>query len=261
MEISEFMKKFNFHKEKELFVGIERECHLVDENGEIVPIAAKVLENIKDKHFGYELSACQIESRTDPVRLESLKDALIKNDRVARYTLKTLSLGCSHKEVAPFDMPLDVYPDPKGRYQQIVKNMPIEILRAACRVIGTHIHIGMPDHETALRVYNEVINHADELISLGDGSNGERLEIYRIMAPDATPPAYASWKDFYSTACAKGFDQDPRKCWTLIRISIHGTIEFPMFGATDNLDTIVKWANRCWTICSTAMSVRHLYVT
>lgn len=257
MGIQEFTERFSFDKKKELFVGVERECHFVDKDGTIVPMAVKVLENINDKHFGYELSACQLESRTDPVQRWLLKDALLKNDSVARVVLDSLSIGCSHKEVAPFDMPLDVYPDPTGRYQQIVKNMPIEILRAACRVIGTHVHIGMPDHKTAIKVYNEVIKHTDDLISIGDGSNGERLEIYRIMAPDATPKAYTSWSDFYSTACTKGFDNDPRKCWTLIRISVHGTIEFRMFGTTDDLDTIVEWANRCWGLCHDTMHGKH----
>lgn len=254
MGIDEFMKRFNFCKEKKLFVGVERECHLIDENGAIVPMAAKVLENIKDDHFGYELSACQLESRTNPVKLKNLKDALIQNERVARSVLDALSLGCSHKEVAPFDMPIDVYPDPTGRYQQIVKNMPVEILRAACRVIGTHIHIGMPDHETALKVYNRILycGYVRELVSLGDGSNGERLKIYRVMAPDANPNIYESWDNFYSVACAKGFDQDPRKCWSLIRISVHGTIEFRMFGTTDDIDTIVGWAARCRDICKNA---------
>ena len=255
MNLNSFMDKFNFREEGKLFVGVERECHLVNESGLIVPMADHILKTMNDKHFGYELSACQLESRTDPDRLPYLKDALLNNDKIMCATLEVLSLGSSHKEVAPFDMPLDVYPDPTGRYQQIVKNMPVEILRAACRVIGTHVHIGMPDHETALRVYNEVICHTDELVSLGDGSNGERLEIYRIMAPDATPPTYASWNDFYSVACAKGFDQDPRKCWTLIRISVHGTIEFRMFGTTEDLDTVVEWAARCFDLCGNAMRV------
>lgn len=257
MELLEFMSKFNFREEGKLLVGIERECHLTDGVGAIVPHAPRVLELITDnKHFGYELSACQLESRTDPVELSALKNALIRNEDVASSVTNTLSLKCSHKEVAPFDMPLDVYPDPTGRYQEIVKSLPEDVLRAACRVIGTHVHIGMPDHETALRVYNYVIGFTDELSVLGDGSNGERLKIYRIMAPDALPPAYANWNEFYSIAQAKGFDKDPRKCWTLIRISVHGTIEFRMFGTTSDLDTIVAWASCCWNICANAMDTQ-----
>lgn len=151
-------------------------------------------------------------------------------------------------------MPLDVYPDPTGRYQRITKDMPRKILRAACRVIGTHVHVGMRDHEMALRVYNYAIRHLAELCEMGNGSFGERLAIYKQMAPDYEPKPYASWEEYYNTALEKGFAEDPRKCWTLIRISVHGTIEFRMFGATDSIDRIVSWATRCHQICQEAMA-------
>lgn len=254
--IEAFKQRFSFRKTGGLLVGVERECHLIDKHRNIVPMAAEVLKVINDEHFGYELSACQLENRTDPVPIGNLWNALWQNDKVAHFVLSRLSLASSHKEVAPFDMPLDVYPDPTGRYQRITKDMPVEILRAACRVIGTHVHIGMPDHETALRVYNSVIGYTDELMVLGDNSNGERLKIYNMMAPESMPKPYKSWDDFYSVAYAKGFDQDPRKCWTLVRISVHGTIEFRMFGTTDNLDTIVGWANHCYALCVNAMEAQ-----
>ena len=255
MKTEDFRRKFDFQESGSLFIGVERERHIVDKDGVIVPTAAKVLEALENGHFGYELSACQIEDKTDPIRLENLEEALLQNDETLGQVLRELSLGTSHQEVAPADMPLDVYPDPTGRYQRIVENMPIETLRAACRVIGTHIHVGMPDHETALRVYNQVINYTDSLVSIGDGSDGERMRIYRQMAPDATPPYYRDWDDFYSVACAKGFDQDPRKCWTLIRISVHGTIEFRMFGTTPVLKVIVCWARHCFNLCEKALKL------
>lgn len=253
-DLDNFKKKFNFQEEKKLFVGVERECHLVNSEGSIVPMAFEVLTALGHKNFGYELSACQLESRTEPVRIECVRDALLQNDNLVYPVLEKLSLWASHREVAPLDMPLDVYPDPTGRYQQITQNMPVEILRAACRVIGTHVHIGMPNHCTALNVYNKVISSTEKLMNLGDGSNGERLAIYRIMAPDAMPKAYKSWEDFYSMACVKGFEQDPRKCWTLVRISIHGTIEFRMFGTTSDVDVITGWARRCHQLCADSMS-------
>jgi ribosomal protein S18 acetylase RimI-like enzyme len=52
----------------------------------------------------------------------------------------------------------------------------------------------------------------------------------------------------------KGFDKDPRKCWTLIRISKNGTIEFRMFGATPSLERIVGWAKLCHDLCKEAMT-------
>ncbi len=254
-----FMKLFKFDPTSEGYVGVEREAFLVNERGVIQPRAEEVIRAAAgDSRFGYELSACQIESRTGPHHSNNLLNMLSKDEEALSGYLKKAargkgSLSLSHAEVGPEDMPLDVYPDPSGRYQRITKKMPFHVLLAACRVIGTHIHIGMRDHKTALRVYNHVIKKCDLLCARGNGSFGERLDIYRTVAPDCDPKPYADWADFYRVACEKGFDKDPRKCWTLIRISKHGTIEFRMFGATSSLCRIVSWATYCHDLCLEVM--------
>jgi len=255
-DMESFVKKFDFKKSGELLVGIERECFITDRNQKIIPYANEVLKHLTDRsRFGYELSACQLEDRIGPLKIDEIKNGLLRNEKKIGIAEEKLGFRRLHTEVAPEDMPLDVYPDPTGRYQLITKDMPQHILSAACRVTGTHIHIGMPDHETAMRVYNKVIAHVEELCDLGSGSNGERLKIYQIMAPDFQPPPYDSWITFYEEAVKKGFVSDPRKCWHLIRISIHGTIEFRMFGTTSELDRIVGWAKICHQLCSKAISV------
>lgn len=248
-----FRQLFNFDQSKTMFVGVEREFFTIDSQGSIVPKAKLVLENANGS-FGYELSACQVESRIGPCRLASLMAKLVEVDESLAVYFKLAGLNCGTYEVAPADIPLDVYPDPSRRYQEMVKRMPRETLLAACRVIGTHIHIGMPDHETALKVYNRVIEKCSMLCALGDGSSGERLKIYRTVAPDCDPRPYESWQEFHDYARAKGFDQDPRKCWNLIRISKHGTIEFRMFGATSSLEKIVNWAKLCHDLCQEALA-------
>lgn len=270
MTIEKFRSLFSYDQGRAGAVGVEREILITNPAGEVVPMAHKVLTglergiyedawngpivHLEKGAFGYELSACQIETRVGPCALEELNGLLQRRDRELSAAFRHYGLRALHSEVGPADMPLDVYPDPSGRYQQITKNMPREILLAACRVIGTHVHIGMPDHDTALRVYNHVIRHLAELCEMGNGSFGERLAIYKQMAPDYEPKPYASWEEYYQTALAKGFAEDPRKCWTLIRISVHGTIEFRMFGATDSLDRIVGWATRCHQLCRGAMT-------
>lgn len=252
--MQEFMRLFNFRPDGTLLVGIERECFIVDGKGEIVPRATEMLGHLSDRsRFGYELSACQLEDRVGPIEVSRIKERLLENERDILAVEKKLGCGRLHLEVAPESLPLDVYPDPTGRYQIITKDMPRHILTAACRVTGTHVHIGMPDHETALRVYNDVVGKTDELCRLGDGSGGERLRIYSIMAPDFQPPRYESWSEFYKVAISKGFASDPRKCWNLIRLSVHGTIEFRMFGATPNFDKIVEWGEICHKLCQEAM--------
>lgn len=279
MQYATFLNQFNYNPALAGYVGVERECFIVDKANKIVPAAPQVLTALdrgiqlrpwhphwaqqigafvknRDGAFGYELSACQIESRVGPCELDELATRLQTRQHDLDAALQFFGLSALHTEVGPEDMPLDVYPDPTGRYQKIVEGLPVEILRAACRVTATHIHVGMPDHETALRVYNHVIQYYGELCELGNGSFGERLAIYRMMAPDYHPQPYASWEAYYESALEKGFAGDPRKCWTLIRISKHGTIEFRMFGATADIGRIVTWATRCHEICRATMMER-----
>ncbi len=276
MQYITFLNQFNYNPALAGYVGVERECFITDDNRSVVPKAKAVLTAldkgiqlrpwhphwamqigafVKNRNgaFGYELSACQIETRVGPCELGELPQSLESRQRDLDATLAHFGLSALHTEVGPEDMPLDVYPDPTGRYQEIVKALPIEVLRAACRVTATHVHVGMPDHETALRVYNHVIGYYGELCELGNGSFGERLAIYRKMATDYYPQPYASWEAYYESALEKGFAEDPRKCWTLIRISKHGTIEFRMFGATPDRNRIVAWAKRCHAICMETM--------
>jgi len=254
-----FFAKFKFDQSKIGFVGIEREQFTLDRETQlIIPVVHRYLGHIQSLdsvinqnrfQFGYELSACQLESKIGPCPLNEIGGWLRESDRILE--LIDNKLGCSrmHIELAPENMPLDIYPDPTGRYQKITKNMSREILLAACRVAGTHIHVGMLNMKTAISVYNKVIAHADELIKMGDLSLGKRMELYRVMAPRYYPKPIASADELYQQACAFGFVDDPRKCWTLTRISVHGTIEFRMFDATKSIDQIVEWASHCHKLC------------
>lgn len=248
----EFFQRFQFREEGHRLVGIERECFLLEKNGLISPLAVPVLKSLNEKgngHFGYELSACQLEERVGPCRLNNLREEIMKNEDLITQAEKSLGFSRSFFELGPIDMPLDVFPDPNGRYQRIVKNMPQKTLLSACRIIGVHVHIGMKDHNTALRTYNRAIPYCQELCEIGDGSNKQRLAVYKVMAKDYQPKHYADWMEFYNYASQKGFATDPRSCWHLIRISIHGTIEFRMFGSTADIDKIISWAKKCYELC------------
>lgn len=264
--LSQFMKQFHFDPSKAGFVGVEREFFLSNEKGEIVPFAYNVLNGIQSsgwcppsyaehEHFnldalvGYELSACQVETRTRPRTLAQIYDELSWQQEQLFASVSKHGLCLNYNEVAPVTMPLDVYPDPTGRYAKISKNMPHDVLLAACRVIGTHIHVGMGNHEEALRVYNRVIKETSVLCKLGDHSHGERLKIYKVVAPNAEPMPYDNWDHFFHVGQEAGFVEDPRKCWTLIRISSHGTIEFRMFGTTQSVAEVVSWVQTCHELC------------
>jgi hypothetical protein len=42
---------------------------------------------------------------------------------------------------------------------------------------------------------------------------------------------------------------DPRKNWSEIRISAHGTIEFRLFGASASDDENMQWIRECHALC------------
>lgn len=110
----------------------------------------------------------------------------------------------------------------------------------------------MPDFETALRVYNSVISSVDDLICLGNLTDGQRHEIYKQMAPNCMPMRYKNLNHMLDYYVENGFDTDPRRCWHFIRISVHGTIEFRMFDNTDSPALIYSWASRCLNLCNKA---------
>ncbi len=258
---SEFLAKFKFDPRKIGMIGCEREFFLTNIHGEIKPLAVKALEILpcgKMSIYSYELSACQLEAHIGPVEIDDFYGALMNVHVPMIQELLNHGIGADFRTVGPKDIPLDIYPDPSGRYQKITKEMPEEILRAACRVTGTHFHVGMPDHETALTVYNEVIKDFEYFRSIGNLSNGKRMSIYHTMAKDNIPRHYNDWEELHDYYSKNGYQDDPRRCWHLIRISAHGTIEFRMFDNTNDLDLVYTWARKCSVACKKVLARLNL---
>jgi len=250
-DLNNFLEKFKFVPENAGLVGVERECFLADSEGNIAAISPFVLRILggPNDSFGPELASIQLEDRIGPIKISALAGELKEREKFLASAEEKFHFKRLFLEVAPTNVPLTVYPDPTGRYQTIVKNLPRHILDAGCRVAAIHVHVGMKDHETALKVYNKATEHLDELMSMGDFSSGHRFGLYKMMAPNWKPRPYRNWRDYCRKAVFEGFYTDPRKCWTLIRISVHGTIEFRMFGSTNDLKRIVESAKRCLSIC------------
>lgn len=239
-EYKAFLSRFNFQKDMNGMIGVERERFLATPDGILVPRAQDFLLAVDDPRWIYELSACQIEDRTDPLRdVAKIQKALAKNDCQGRAIVKQLGLRLYVIEVAGEDMPLTVYPD--QRYVRIKTKITKEQLSAACRVTATHLHFGVSSLEKAIQISNLLLQYIDLFRKLGDHSNGERLRLYKTMATHWRPPYYQSIEHLFEVAFKQGFVKNPRDCWHLIRISKHGTVELRMFGVTESLDEICQW--------------------
>lgn len=239
-----FVNRFVFRKELEGYIGIEREHFLLLHDGTPTPQSPEFLRRISDPRWTYELSACQVEARTVPHNdLDSLKLELLENENNAHYIAEKIGVALINQSVAIATMSLDVYPD-DPRYEEIAKVLSPEQLRAACRVAGTHIHVGVGNIQQAINVYNLLVSYLGQLIQMSEGFDSERLALYKVVTPNWIPPHYEDIEDFFWTALENGFLENPRNCWNLIRISIHGTVELRMFGATDHVDEIIGWASQ-----------------
>lgn len=241
--VQQFFSQFSFDPARRLYLGVEVEYALVDPlSGLLVPQSPAVLSVLRDDEFTYELSACQVEHRAGPVAsVVELRARLARGQASLRQATRDVGLVFRAMPVAPEGMSLAVYPD--ERYvQRVVPCLSRLQLEAACRVMGTHIHVGVGSAEEALAVYQACVRLMPRLLRMCGSENMERLRLYRVVAPKCDPPLYASLVEWYAAACALSFADDPRNCWHLIRISRHGTVELRLFPATANLEQIACWA-------------------
>lgn len=235
-----FFSQFDFRPDMRGAVGIEREYFLAHKDGGLAPDAADFLAVVDDEAWTYELSACQVEHRTRPhfaddLLRQNLQGGQEQGEREAALIGRKLVVH----EVGPIDMPLDVFPT--DRYLAIAAAIPLETLRAACRVTGTHLHFGAKSLDEAIEWHNRVRTHIGRLAELADHSSGERIRLYKMMAKNWEPPQYDSAEHFYEIARSQGFADNPRNCWHIVRISRHGTVELRMFGMTGDADEILGW--------------------
>lgn len=239
--MSTFTSQFAFRPELTGFLGVEREQFIRRPDGKLTPAAPDLFTALGgDGRFGYELSACQIETKIGPTSLEALPGELARARDALNGAAGNLNLVLSDDPVAESEMPLDVYPD--ERYRRLKEKLPRDVLLAACRVIGVHVHVGVGSMDEALEGHNRAARALYRLIEVGDTCRGERLRHYATMAPRWAPPIYRDIEDFEARAEKEGFLENPRDCYHLVRISKHGTVELRMFDGTGDLDLVAKWA-------------------
>lgn len=237
-----FLSAFRFNSSLRGYAGVERERFLVDkESGLFVPRSPEFLDRMSSA-WTHEFSACMVEDRTPPLLSDvDIRSALVSNDEEGRARATALGLRLIACEVAPANIPTDVYPS-EPRYQRIRAASSTAQLAVGHRIAGTHVHRGVADWDEALRVYNALTRRWRQLAAMGDSSDGERLRMFGIVVPDAEPMEFGSVEALVSHAAGKGFLTNPRNGWHgWVRISIHGTVEVRTFGSTENVEKVMSW--------------------
>ncbi len=240
--LNNFFSQFRFDSARAGSIGIERERFLLSEEGTYAPSSEEFLKILDDGNWTHELSLCQVEDRTRPEQSGlKIKLNLLENDNLGSLAARKLHVSFSEEEAAQENLPLLIYPSP--RYREIAASVSSARLSAACRVAGTHIHMGVSNIEEALMLHNALKNHLEVLCELGDHSNGLRLKLYKEMAIRWNPPIYEGAEHFFEIAKQEEFSENPKNCYHLVRISPYGTVECRVFGVTQHVDEIIEWVH------------------
>ena len=189
-----------------LTIGVEEELLLVDEECGLVSGGEKVLEAIEPelrKSVSTEIFATQIELKTGVCMDAEQATRELREVRRAIGATGTRLMGSG------------LYPGDSGepeliekaRYEPVKKDLASLLATPPC---GLHVHVGMPDPETAVAVANAMRHHLPLLAALTANSpirDGEdtglascRASVVRRYPRFELPRAFRDYEDFLRVA-------------------------------------------------------------
>lgn len=189
-------------------LGVEEELFLTDPaDGRMVNRAADVLERLAPPAAGEvegEVRATQVELITGVC--QTVPEAMGQLDALGRAVLDT-GVGLLGSGTHPTAEEGDAEVNDKERYRLISALLGDA---AATPVSALHVHVGMPDPETAIRVFNGLRRHLPLLEALGanapfrhgrdTGLASARELTLRGWPRSGAPRAFDSFEDFASYA-------------------------------------------------------------
>jgi carboxylate-amine ligase len=192
-------------------IGVEEELFLVDPvTGRQTNSSAAVCERLKDTgtvrrgRIEPELHACQVELISGPCANAAQAVGQLRELRRAVVATGAGRLGSgTHPSAAEGDAEIT----DRARYEHIHDLLGDAV---ATPVAGLHVHVGMPDAETAIRVFNGLRRHLPLLQSLAanspfrhgrsTGLASAREVTLRSWPRSGVPRAMRDYEDFCNSA-------------------------------------------------------------
>jgi carboxylate-amine ligase len=156
--------KHRFGASPLLSLGVEEELLLVDGDLRLSAVAERVLEGLGDERVSTEIFAAQIETKTGICR--DVGEALAELAELRRLVASS-GVGLLASGLHPADESDRPQLVSKPRYAPVERDLGGILNTPPC---GLHVHIGMPDPETAIRVANALRQHLPLLQALSANS-------------------------------------------------------------------------------------------
>lgn len=222
-------------------IGIEEEFQMVNpESGELSPAIDAVLDAADG--LGWvtsELSQSCVEL-VSPV-FRDLSEAG-RELPALRRRLGGLARDCGVELAAagthPFSNPVE-QPFTRGDHHLKVEEEMGWVARTQA-IYGLHVHVAVPDEETAIQATGVLSRHVPLLLALSGNSpfwrgsdtrlSSTRIKVFEIFPRSGLPPAFRSWEEFeghVETLVVSGNIPDYSWCWWDVRPHPRfGTVEF-----------------------------------
>jgi carboxylate-amine ligase len=134
------------------------------------------------------------------------------------------------------------------RYQEIVKDM--QLLARANLIFGLHVHVGIPDRESAIHVMNQARYFLPHIYALSvnspfwvgrnTGLKGYRLKVFERFPRTGIPDSFESlseYDDYCKLLVKTGCIDNPKKIWWDIRLHpFFDTLELRVCDAQSRVD-------------------------
>ena len=194
--------------------------------------------------LGTEICQSVEDARRHVIGLRSKLAAL-----AGRSGLKIASVG-TH----PFSHWHDQQITEGERYQEIVKDM--QLLARANLIFGLHVHVGIPDRDSAIQVMNQARYFLPHIYALSvnspfwvgrnTGLKGYRLKVFERFPRTGIPDAFESlseYEDYCKLLVKTGCIDNPKKIWWDIRLHpFFNTLEMRVCDAQSRVDDTMAMA-------------------
>ena len=188
-------------------IGVEIELQLIDrETHELAQVASKVLEQFPGSTWAKpELLQSTIEINTDVCStIEQVRSDLeAKLDKV-RAVCEPLGIALVGAGTHPFSRWDDQLITPDKRYHRLIQRVQWPARRLL--IFGLHVHVGIPDGETAIAVTNHLEPWLPHLLALtasspfwegkDTGLASSRIKVFESLPTAGLPHRHGSWAEF-----------------------------------------------------------------
>ncbi len=227
-------------------VGVEDEVFLVDAELRLAHTAEEVLPrlDVPEGEAGFEAFACEIELRSPPSASAADAIAALRRHRAAVAAVATPLAAGLHPAAEVGEARLV----DQERYRRVGAELR-GLLTQRSPESALHVHVGMPDAETALRAFHGLRAHLPLLSALAanspfwfgrdSGMASARAGLVRAYPGRGVPPAFRDLEDYDraldETLRAAGMEDRTQVWWDLRPHARLGTVEVREMDAQTDL--------------------------